>query len=124
MTSSVSSTPTLSAALASLLEVAMAAGAPESDVRAEAEALAATVAEAATGAWVDWVAQTGGDRSAEDFATAASRGRRWRSTPTPTLARLAAERSPEAPHRAQTTSRSRRSETAPRLSPLRCRREV
>ncbi|MFC7485435.1 AAA family ATPase [Knoellia sp. CPCC 206453] len=97
MTNSASSAPTLSAALASLLEVAMAAGVPEPDARAEAEALAATVAEAATGAWVDWVAQTGGDRSAEDFAAAASRGRRWRSTPTPTLARLAAERSPEAP---------------------------
>ncbi|WP_353951934.1 AAA family ATPase [Knoellia sp. S7-12] len=92
-----SSAPTLSAALASLLEVALAAGVPEPDARGEAEALAATVAEAATGAWVDWVAQTGGDRSAEDFMAAASRGRRWRSTPTPTLARLAAERSPEAP---------------------------
>ena len=91
------SAPTLSAALASLLEVAMAAGVPEPDARGEAESLAATVAEAATGAWVDWVAQTGGDRSAEDFTAAASRGRRWRSTPTPTLARLAAERSPEAP---------------------------
>ena len=92
-----SSAPTLSAALASVLEVARAAGAPEPEARAEAESLAATVAEAATGAWVDWVAQTGGDRSAEDFAAAASRGRRWRSTPTPTLARLAADRSPEAP---------------------------
>ena len=91
-----SSAPTLSVALASLLEVARAAGVPEPEARVEAEALAATVAEAATGAWVDWVAQTGGDRSAEDFTAAASRGRRWRSTPTPTLARLAAERSPEA----------------------------
>ena len=92
-----SSTPTLSTALASVLEVALAAGAPEAEARGEAEALAAAVAEATTGAWVDWVAQTGGDRSAEDFAAAAARGRRWRSTPTPTLARLAAERSPEAP---------------------------
>lgn len=97
MTNPASSSPTLSAALASLLEVALAAGVPEPDARAEGEALAATVAEAATGAWVDWVAQTGGDRSAEDFTAAASRGRRWRSTPTPTLARLAAERSGEAP---------------------------
>ncbi|MEO9067510.1 MAG: AAA family ATPase, partial [Caldimonas sp.] len=69
----------------------------EPDARAEAESLAAAVAEAAPGAWVDWVAQTGGDRSAEDFTMAASRGRRWRSTPTPTLARLAAERSSQAP---------------------------
>lgn len=96
-TNSDTSGPTLAAALASLLEVAIAAGVPEPEARSEAEALAATVAEAATGAWVDWVAQTGGDRSAEDFTQAASRGRRWRSTPTPTLARLAAERSPEAP---------------------------
>lgn len=97
MTNSTNSAPTLAVALASLLEVALAAGVPETEARSEAEALAATVAEAATGAWVDWVAQTGGDRSAEDFTQAASRGRRWRSTPTPTLARLAAERSPEAP---------------------------
>ncbi len=48
------------------------------------------------GAWPDWVAQTGGDRDAEDFAAAAANGRRWRSTPTPTLSRLAAEHHAEA----------------------------
>ncbi len=89
--------PTLATALAGLLEVARAAGVEEATARGEAEALSATVAEAATGAWSAWSAQTGGDRSAEEFAEAASRGRRWRSTPTPTLARLAAERSAEAP---------------------------
>lgn len=87
---------TLAQALAGLIEAAAAAGVPESTARAEGEALAATVAEAAPGAWVDWVRETGGDRGAEDFTAAASRGRRWRAAPTPTLASLVLERSPEA----------------------------
>jgi hypothetical protein len=80
--------PTLAEALAGLVEAGLAAGADEAVVRAEGEALAATVAEAATGAYADWVRETGGDRGAEDFTAAASRGRRWRSGPTPTLAGL------------------------------------
>ena len=56
--------------------------------RAEAEQLAAAVAESSPQAWVEWVRQTGGDRSAEDFTAAATRGRRWRSTPTPELGAL------------------------------------
>jgi len=81
--------PTLAQALAGLVEAGLAAGADEQVVRAEGEALAATVAEAAPGAYADWVRETGGDRGAEDFTAAASRGRRWRSGPTPTLASLA-----------------------------------
>ena len=73
----------LAAALAALGEAAAAAGVDPDVARAEGEAIAATVAEAATGAYLDWSAQTGGDRSAEEFFDAASRGRRFRSGPTP-----------------------------------------
>jgi hypothetical protein len=86
----------LATALAALGEAAAAAGVDADVARAEGEALAATVAEAATGAWEDWSAQTGGDRTAEEFFTAASRGRRFRAGPTPTLSALALARSPEA----------------------------
>jgi len=89
-------TPSLAAALAALTECAVAAGIDPDVARAEGEALAATVSESATGAWQDWSAQTGGDRSAEEFTTAASRGRRWRAGPTPSLAGLALARHPEA----------------------------
>jgi hypothetical protein len=87
---------TLAAALAALGAAAAAAGVDPGIARAEGEALAATVSEAATGAYLDWSAQTGGDRSAEDFFDAASRGRRYRSGPTPTVAALALARHPEA----------------------------
>ena len=86
----------LAEALAGLVEVGVAHGVDEASVRAEGEALAATVAEAAPGAHVDWVRITGGDRGAEDFMAAASRGRRWRSGPTPVLSDLVAGRSPGA----------------------------
>ena len=62
----------LAAALAALGEAAAAAGVDPDVARAEGEALAATVAEAAVGAHLDWSAQTGGDRSAEEFFDAAS----------------------------------------------------
>ena len=87
---------TLAAALAALDAAAAAAGVDPVVARAEGEALAATVSEAATGAYLDWSAQTGGDRSAEDFFDAASRGRRYRSGPTPSVAALALARHPEA----------------------------
>ena len=87
---------TLAAALAALDEAAAAAGVDPGVARAEGEALAATVSEAATGAYLDWSAQTGGDRSAEEFFDAASRGRRYRSGPTPSVAALALARHPEA----------------------------
>jgi AAA+ superfamily predicted ATPase len=92
---------TLSAAIAALLEVAAAAGVPQDVARAEAESLAATVAEPATGAYVDWVRETGGGRGAEDFMSAASRGRRYRSAPTPTMAQLTLTRSRHAPEYAR-----------------------
>ena len=92
---------TLSAAIAALLEVAEAAGVPQDVARAEAESLAATVAEPATGAYVDWVRETGGGRTAEDFMSAASRGRRYRGAPTPTMAQLTLTRSRQAPEYAR-----------------------
>ena len=87
---------TLTAALAALHAAAAAAGVDPGVARAEGEALAATVSEAATGAYLDWSAQTGGDRSAEEFFDAASRGRRYRSGPTPSVAALALARHPAA----------------------------
>ena len=92
---------TLSAAIAALLEVAASAGVPQDVARAEAESLAATVAEPATGAYVDWVRETGGGRTAEDFMSAASRGRRYRGAPTPTMAQLTLTRSRHAPEYAR-----------------------
>ncbi len=89
----------LATALAALGEVAAAAGVDADVARAEGEAIAATVAEPATGAYLDWAAQTGqaGERrSAEDFFDAASRGRRFRSGPTPSLTALAQARHPQA----------------------------
>ena len=89
----------LATALAALGEVAAAAGVDANVARAEGEAIAATVAEPATGAYLDWAAQTGqaGERrSAEDFFDAASRGRRFRSGPTPSLTALAQARHPQA----------------------------
>src|SRR5215218_10026242 len=86
----------LAAALATLGEADAAAGVDADLARAEGEAIAATVSEPATGAWQDWSAQTGGDRSVEEFFDAASRGRRFRAGPTPSLAALALARSTEA----------------------------
>ena len=96
-----SSTKSLSDTLAALAEAAAAAGLDADTARAEGEALAATVAEAARGAFVDWSAQTGRPRSAEEFMDAASRGRRYRVAPTPTMAQLQLTRSPHAPSYAQ-----------------------
>ena len=86
----------LASALTALAACAQRGGADPATARAEGEALAATVAESARGAWVDWSEQTGGGRGAEDFTRAASRGRRWRATPTPTLTRLAGSGHPQA----------------------------
>ena len=91
----------LSAAIAGLLEVAATAGIPEDVARAEAESLAATVAEPATGAYLDWVRETGGGRTAEDFIRAAQRGRRYRGAPTPSMSRLTLTRSTHAPEYAR-----------------------
>jgi hypothetical protein len=91
----------LSAAIAALLEVAAAAGIPEAAARAEGESLAATVAEPATGAYLDWVRETGGGRGAEDFMRAAQRGRRYRGAPTPSMAQLTLTKSRHAPEYAR-----------------------
>ncbi len=88
---------------------ALVAAARDADVdlvaaRLEGESLAATVAEPAKGAYVAWSEQTGGGRSAEDFTNAASRGRRYRAAPTPTMASLSLARSPHAPAYAKALS--------------------
>lgn len=87
----------LAEALAALEAAATAAGITPAVARAEGEALAATVAEPAKGAFVDWSEQTGRPRSAEAFTDAASRGRRFRSAPTPTMGELQLTRSAHAP---------------------------
>jgi adenylate kinase family enzyme len=91
----------LAAALRELATVAASAGIEPAVARAEGEALAATVAEAARGAFVDWCTHTGRASSADEFMDAASRGRRYRSAPTPSMGRLQLERSTHAPAYAQ-----------------------
>lgn len=92
-----SATPTLADALTALEAAATAAGVDPATARLEGERLAATVAEPARGAYVDWSEQTGRDPSAEEFMDAASRGRRYRSAPTPTMSGLALAGSMHAP---------------------------
>ncbi len=65
------------------------AGLDEQAARAEGEALSATIAEPSRGAFVDWSRETGRPESAQEFMDAASRGRRYRSAPTPSMAALA-----------------------------------
>jgi hypothetical protein len=91
----------LAAALQALEEAAKVAGVDVVAARLEGERLAATVAEPARGAYVDWSEQTGGGRTAEDFMDAASRGRRYRAAPTPSMSALALARSEHAPAYAQ-----------------------
>lgn len=92
------STTTVGAALARLVAVARTAGVDEATARAEGEALAATVSEPSRGAFVSWAEQTGRPAAlAEEFFDAASRGRRFRAGPTPTMALLSLERSTHAP---------------------------
>ncbi|GAA4691285.1 AAA family ATPase [Nocardioides conyzicola] len=90
----------LTEALAALESAAAEAGVDPAEARAEGERLAATVAEPSRGAYVDWVEQTGGGRGdgrgAEDFMEAASKGRRYRSAPTPVMSALALAGSPHA----------------------------
>ncbi|MWV51034.1 AAA family ATPase [Rathayibacter sp. VKM Ac-2803] len=86
----------LSAALDALVLTGSAAGLDAAAVREEGGRLAAAVAESITGAGQDWLAQTGASGGLEAFFTAASRGRRWRSSPTDLLASLVAARSEHA----------------------------
>ncbi|UUW89413.1 AAA family ATPase [Pimelobacter simplex] len=78
----------LADALDALVAAARKAGLDESAARAEGEAVAATVSERSRGAFVDWCAQTGRERSAEDHMLAAKRGNRFRAGPTPLMAAL------------------------------------
>ena len=84
-------------ALAALEQAAREAGVDPAVARREGESLAATVAEPAKGAFLDWSEETGGGRSSEDFQDAASRGRRFRAGPTPTMSGLSVSRSAHAP---------------------------
>ncbi len=91
----------LGAALDGLVAVAASAGIPTAEARAEGAALAAALAESATGAAADWALQVaagaaGGTGTTQAFFDAASRGRRWRSAPTRLLGELVAIRSPQA----------------------------
>jgi hypothetical protein len=93
----------LADALDALAALARTAGLDAAVARAEGESLAATIAEPARGAYVDWCAETG-HRTAEEFTTAASRGRRYRSAQTPGVAALALAASPHAAAYAQALS--------------------
>ncbi len=84
----------LSEAVDALAKVAASAGADAEAARAEALALAAAVAESAPRAATDWADAAGGATSTQDFFDAASRGRRWRDSPTATLSSLSAQGSP------------------------------
>jgi SpoVK/Ycf46/Vps4 family AAA+-type ATPase len=84
----VSGTEDLTAALASLAEVARTAGIDPADARAEGAAFAAAIAESAPGAAQDWAAELG--LTVQAFFDAAVRARRWRQAPTAQLAGLVA----------------------------------
>ena len=96
--------PALAAALDALVAAAKDAGLDGQAARAEGEALAATIAEPSRGAFVDWSRETGRAESAQEFMDAASRGRRYRSAPTPSMAALALEGSAQAPAYAEALS--------------------
>ncbi|HET9421341.1 MAG TPA: AAA family ATPase [Nocardioides sp.] len=82
------SAESLSDALAALEEAAREAGVDPAAARQEGESLAATVSERSPGAFVDWCAQTGRERSAEEHQLAAKRGNRFRGGPTPLITQL------------------------------------
>ncbi len=79
---------TLRTALDQLVAAARAAGIDEHMARTEGLQLAASVAEPARGAFQAWGAETGEPGGADAFFEAASKGRRYRSGPTPLLAAL------------------------------------
>jgi adenylate kinase family enzyme len=98
MTGTVDRSPTLREALATLVDVAVAAGVPGDVARTEGLSLAAAVAESAPGAAPAWAAVVGDAAGTQDFFDAATRGRRWRAAPTVTLSGLAGQGSPHAAH--------------------------
>lgn len=92
----------LAAALTALEAAARGAGIDPDAARAEGTALAAAVAESAPGAFVDWSREVGlPQEDASAFMEASSRGRRFRSTPTPLVTQLRAERPEQATAYAQ-----------------------
>ncbi len=82
-------TSALTAALDQLATVARSAGVPESDARLEGLQFSATISEPARAAFRDWAEQTGEVGGAERFFDCASRGRRWRTSPTTVMTQLA-----------------------------------
>ena len=86
--------PSLGVALDALVAAGAEAGLDAAAVRDEGERLAAAVAESLTGAAAQWRTAVGRpDATYDDFFSAASSGRRWRSAPTDLLAALAHSRS-------------------------------
>lgn len=78
----------LRSALDNLAQVADAAGLDPDQARCEGMQLAAAISEPANGAYVDWSEQVGRDPDARQFFESASRGRRWRVSPTPLMSQL------------------------------------
>lgn len=87
----------LAVALDLLERVAEVGGIDTRAARLEGEALAATVSDPSTGAFVDWCEQTGRQPSALEFKFSASRGRRYRSAPTALMSLLVTGGSSHAP---------------------------
>jgi len=87
---------TLAEAVDQLSALAATAGVDPQGARAEGLALAAAVAESASRAAADWTDAAGPSTSTQDFFDAASRGRRWRDSPTAILSSLSAQGSPHA----------------------------
>ena len=90
------STPDLAGTLDTLADVARTAGVDAEAARIEGEQLAATVAESAVGAFVDWCTATGQAISAQVFMEAAVKGRRFRTSATPLVSQLHNSRSGQA----------------------------
>jgi hypothetical protein len=87
----------LGGALDARAAAARAAGVDDDAARDECARLAAAVAESSPGAPAAWLAALGHDPAATGaFFTAASSGRRWRTSPTDVLAGLVAARSTHA----------------------------
>ena len=86
----------LAKALASLVGVGVGAGLNADDVRAEGASLAATLAESAIGAPAAWAAALGDGADTTAFFDAASRARRYRTSPTAGLLALIAADSAQA----------------------------
>ena len=89
------STRDLAEAVDVLAALAVTAGADPQAARNEGLVLAAAVAESAPRAAADW-ADAARDTTTQDFFDAASRGRRWRGSPTAILSALTAQGSPHA----------------------------